>query len=287
MTLILIFVAISAFALGSAVGARHAIRTSKTYLICRYALDKIRGRQPVHNAFWQRIYALDKTTVAAPRQTDRTLVLVSIGQSNMANSVGGRSKAPANVVNFFGGRCYAAVDPLLGTSAHEGNIATLIASRLAQHYDHIILVPMAVGATRIERWTKDLGRMVDRRLSELPYTPTHFLWHHGEADAFRTSGEVYERYLRKIVRIVRSHAPRSTFSVALCSGFDGRFDDSIRRAQLAVIASETGVVRGPDTDAINAFEDRRDGCHFSPAGAAKLADEWAALICSRVDHPTF
>jgi hypothetical protein len=52
-----------------------------------------------------------KKAVACPQQTDRTAVLLLIGQSNAGNHAGQRyrSEHGDTVVNFFDGQCYVAV----------------------------------------------------------------------------------------------------------------------------------------------------------------------------------
>src|SRR5690349_21013830 len=57
-----------------------------------------------------------KRQVACPPQSARTLVAVLIGQSNAANTGGHRFRGKPNVFNFFDGKCFEAVDPLLGTA---------------------------------------------------------------------------------------------------------------------------------------------------------------------------
>ena len=65
-----------------------------------------------------------KKAAACPQQTDRTAVLLLIGQSNAGNHGGQRfrSEHEEKVVNFFDGRCYVAASPLLDLTASAGNI---------------------------------------------------------------------------------------------------------------------------------------------------------------------
>lgn len=63
-----------------------------------------------------------KSAVPCPAQTDRTAVLLLIGQSNAGNHGGQRfhSEHGKKVVNFFDGRCFVAASPLLGSDGNEG-----------------------------------------------------------------------------------------------------------------------------------------------------------------------
>ncbi|WP_456671162.1 hypothetical protein [Bradyrhizobium sp. Lot11] len=54
-----------------------------------------------------------KKAIACPQQTERTAVLLLVGQSNAGNHAGQRfrSEHGERVVNFFDGQCYAAASP--------------------------------------------------------------------------------------------------------------------------------------------------------------------------------
>jgi hypothetical protein len=87
----------------------------------------------------------------------RTAVMLTLGQSNAANS-GDTPYVPRQRVfnfNIFDGHCYVARDPLLGTTEHRGNFAGRMADALIERgvFDGVVLVPIAVGGSRIEEWT--------------------------------------------------------------------------------------------------------------------------------------
>src|SRR3954462_14883549 len=51
-----------------------------------------------------------------PVQTSKTIVIFTFGQSNAGNSGEERYVGRANVFNFYNGRCYRAIDPVLGSN---------------------------------------------------------------------------------------------------------------------------------------------------------------------------
>src|SRR5262245_16074980 len=89
-----------------------------------------RSKDPQYNP--PRLFTVDEfgrlssktksEAVNCPTQDTRTAVLVIAGQSNAANS-GGQptiSQHGSKIVNYFDGRCYVAVSPLLGSSGFNG-----------------------------------------------------------------------------------------------------------------------------------------------------------------------
>jgi hypothetical protein len=73
--------------------------------------------------------------VPAPCQTDdgmKSLVIVTLGQSNATNTGSAKYASGRGAVNFnlYDGRCYLAADPLLGASNDGGNFATRLADTL-------------------------------------------------------------------------------------------------------------------------------------------------------------
>src|SRR4029079_8029979 len=67
-----------------------------------------------------------KKAVACPQQTDRTAVLLLMGQSNAGNHAGQRFRSEHGdaLINFFDGRCYVAASPLLGSDGTSGEYWT-------------------------------------------------------------------------------------------------------------------------------------------------------------------
>lgn len=225
-----------------------------------------------------------KNEVACPKQTDKTMVAVVLGQSAAANSGGQRHAGKPNVVNFFAGKCFAAADPLLGNDGIQGTIWTPLANLLSESYDVIVLVPMAVGESGVREWTGRLDGMLTRNLSlvrKSGYTVTHFLWLQGAADANETKADDYIAALERLIAKTTEGFPQSKFYVALATHCEpGAEDERIRQAQRKVANPARNVFEGPNTDLFATSEDRRDGCHFSAAGQLKVARAWHDILRS-------
>lgn len=233
-----------------------------------------------HNEHGQLV-RYPKREIACPPQTARTMVAVTLGQSNAGNHLGRRYAGKPNVVNFFDGRCFEAVDPLLGSSGTGGTQWVVAANRIAERFDYVILVPMAVNSSRVADWLGDLNPMLTANLRTLHghgYTATHVLWHQGESD-IDTSTDGYRTALRSLVSQTRVHFPQSSFFVAIASYCQGPAGgERVRAAQLSVVDPALRIFAGPDGDRYTALEDRSDGCHFSGVAQEKLATDWAGIL---------
>ena len=101
------------------------------------------------------------------RQSD-TLWLLTLGQSNAANSGEAPRRHPAGGLQLLpGGSIYPARDPLLGASGRGSNVWTAVAAELIRRdiAKRVVPIPLAVGATSIAEWRSD-GR-VGRALADL------------------------------------------------------------------------------------------------------------------------
>lgn len=221
-----------------------------------------------------------KREIPCPGQTDRTMVAFVFGQSNAANALGRRYTGNPNVINFFDGKCFEASDPLLGNGYRAGSQWVLTANLIAERHDNVIIVPAAVGNTKIHEWLSGpVAEMVQQRLATLgPYEVTHFLWHQGESDA-ETPSESYAAALRSLIAGVRARFPKARFYVSIASHcYSGKRSESVRRAQMSVVDPGQHIYQGPDTDMFTAIEDRMDDCHFSGPGQEKIAAEWSRIL---------
>jgi hypothetical protein len=223
--------------------------------------------------------------IACPDQTGRTLVAVVFGQSNASNALRQKHQGKPNVVNLYDGRCFAASDPLLGNTETGGSVWVLTANLVADRFDHVILVPMAMGGTSIRQWAGELDGMVAQTLEGVKkrYTATHFLWHQGESDAHLTSPKIYRASLDRLVARTRSYFPDSIFLVSIATYCRSQIDPDIQLAQRAAVDPARNIFAGPDTDAFTDPEDRLDGCHLSPIGQEKVANAWARALTQAVD----
>ncbi len=234
---------------------------------------------------------LGKTAIACPPQTDKTMVLLAIGQSNAANHQGQRyvSAYGDRVVNYFDGKCFIAASPLLGASGLMGESWTLLGNKLiaAGMADRVVLIPAAIGATKIERWAPggDLNLMLMAALDEVKphYGITQVLWHQGESDyGQRTPKEDYVRMFSGLVRSLRHRGVTAPIfpSVATTCEYDPQWvaDNPIALAQQSLADKAGNVIPGVNSDALVGAMDRYDGCHFSATGQEKFAEAWVAVL---------
>jgi hypothetical protein len=208
------------------------------------------------------------------------LVLLVTGQSNAANY--GSSRAAAAGFTFFRGSCYPASDPLPGSSGTRGSMWTRLIPLL--HTDRpILLVPVAIGSTRIEEWgpggmLNDMLVMAVNRLHDQGLKPDFVLVVQGESDA--TVGTLPADYRRFAAEFLKSLPGRRY--MALASRCKYGPNQGIRAAQLGAIA-DAGAMRGPDLDAVTA---RQDGCHFDDEGLRSAAQAWANVLNPALERAT-
>jgi hypothetical protein len=219
----------------------------------------------------------------------RIMVALVFGQSNAANS--GETPGTGNpaVYEFYNGRLYQARDPLLGADGNGGSTWLRLGSKAVEsgEFEDVVLVPFAFGTTGIARWAPG-GSLHDALLARIAQAQgiglrfTHLLWHHGEADAQSGTGEAAyrESFLAMMAAIRRLgvDAPIYVARASRCGKY--RESETIRRAQIALTDPSTGILAGPDTDALG-FADRYDGCHFSTEGLERAAGLWWDAVRQR------
>src|SRR3954452_2237395 len=121
-----------------------------------------------------------KKAVACPQQTDRTAVLLLMGQSNAGNHAGQRfrSEHGGAVLNFFDGQCYVAASPLLGSDGTSGEYWTQLGNLLLDRgsFDQVLLAPAAIRARPLSRGQETLiGEPMSRDVipTKHRHAPTH------------------------------------------------------------------------------------------------------------------
>lgn len=223
-----------------------------------------------------------KIRITCPKQTNRTMVLLALGQSNAANSGGQRytSRHGNNVVNYFDGKCWKASSPLLGSYGDGGEIWTEFANTLLDGgaFDHVIILPMGIGGANIGRWhTGDLGAALSKRLaaSSTDYFLTDLIWVQGEADALQ--GRSFDDYLARMQAIfskIRQRHPQVRIFVNVGTKCDGNqpwhLGNEVRQALLRAPNVMPGIYAGVDTDRLLTHIDRRDACHWGSSGQSKV-----------------
>jgi hypothetical protein len=245
------------------------------------------GAEPIYGPIPD---AAAKEQVPCVVANKNSCVIVTLGQSNAANFAAGCYRAQADVANFnvYDGRCYRAVDPLLGASGNTGNFATRLGDVLIRRgfAERIVIAPIAMGNTRIEDWSYNgvFNRRIlalIRRLHEAAITPDLILWQQGEGNAGDDDpgGNDYRRKLLEVIRTFRDYGMSAPFIIALCTlcGDPHPNADNVRAGQRGAVNRDMGTFLGPDTDRIG-HEDRFDRCHMSEIGVQKQAQMWADSI---------
>jgi len=229
----------------------------------------------------------------------RPLVVLVIGQSNVANSALGTFAPERRIGNYFEGQCFAAKNPLLGTSGERASAALDLADAAVEKglFDSALIVPLAVQGSSVLSWARygDLRPVLERTLGDLQrdgIAVNLVLYHQGEADCLvGLDGERYALALDNVLGDLRRMGVNAPIIISQASrhkaldcpdagpGACSRICPDIRQAQAAVVDPARGVYAGPDTD--TAVPERFDGYHMTDAGrrrfAALLLETIAAL----------
>jgi hypothetical protein len=224
----------------------------------------------------------------------RHAVLFTFGQSNSANYGETKYTASDSVLNFniHDGKCYTAVDPLLGPDGDGGSVWGRVGDGLIASgaFDRVLIVPFGIGSTSIAEWTAG-GRLQPRvefaatQLARAGIAPTHVLWHQGENDARSgTSAADYTRMFEALVAMLRGNGINAPVLPAIATLCNDLGSDELRAAQRALPERIAGVYPGPDTDSLSDMRDRIDYCHFSERGLQAHADLWTQAILAS-GHP--
>jgi hypothetical protein len=214
-------------------------------------------------------------------------ILVTLGQSNAANESELEFQPGEGVYNFsfFDGKCYVAHDPLLGATGSAGSVWSRVGDKLVRAgvYKRVLIAPMAVGGSRVLAWTPEgvhFTRIeaMHKALDEAGLKPTHILWHQGESDARWTSEGEYVAQFTAMLAGMRRFGFDAPVYVAVSSVCRHSGSDAIRAAQRALPRLLDNVRPGPNTDELDRFRWRRDGCHFSAEGLEMHADLWVEAL---------
>lgn len=238
-----------------------------------------------------------KTAVACPKQSERTAVLLVLGQSNAANHAGQRyrSEHGARVLNFYGNRCFVAASPLLGSTDARGEYWTRLGNLLiaSKKLDTVVIAPLAFSGSEVARWARggDLNALLietAKQLREAGYRVTDVLWDQGELDyVMGTSTDAYREQLLSMVDTLRQHQVSAPVYVSIASKClepsNGGFktddpDNPVTRAQLSLSETGDGIKRGVNTDEILDETDRYDDCHIGATGEEKVSRAWADIL---------
>ena len=214
----------------------------------------------------------------------QSMVALTFGQSNAANSGQTRGQAEAEVYSFFEGELYSAQDPLLGADGGRGSVWTRLGDQIvaAGLYPSVIFVPIAAGGSQISQWGPEgdlYPRLTQaiRSMNQVDLIPTHLLWHQGESNANRTDSQTYQQYFLEILAGFRQQGIEAPIYVSQATFCQGRDDPQLRQAQRDLVDPDLGIRLGPNTDILGLCY-RYDGCHFSDEGLERAADLWLEAL---------
>ena len=212
-----------------------------------------------------RISARDRSVPCNDGGPLRPLVIVTLGQSNAANHGRGLYAPKHRVDNFnlYDGKCYKAVEPLLGPTGQGGNFATRLADMLIERQlaDRVVLAPIAMGGTTVEQWAHEglfnrriaasIRRLYDAGLSAglHPLAPGR---RQRRATAMPTDASI----ARTCSRSLPASAPTASMLHSLWPWRLGAARlahpnaVNVREGQRTAAIGQLGIFVGPDTDLI-------------------------------------
>lgn len=257
-----------------------------------YVPDQIKFR------FYYRIRQkgwIDKTYPLSLIHEPNTFVILTLGQSNAANTSNDIYQPLESVYSFSHGKLYRAEEPLIGTEGSGCSVWTRLADKLISEglCDQVILVPIALGNTDIKSWAQGDGNLRLKKtlydLDEKDIRLTHILWHQGEADNGKSPIE-YKTGLDTILSTIRSNNQDAPFFCSIATFVpysnyqDYGVDFQLQNAQKSFIKDNESVFEGPNTDKLIYAIHRRDGIHFSGYGNQKYAELWYEALTNKKDH---
>ncbi len=236
----------------------------------------------------------------------RTMVALVFGQSNAANTVEEGYVSTAPVYAYHGGVCRKIRDPLPGASDSLGSVWSRLGDKLVATgaYDRVVFADIARGGSSILNWGPrgDLNARLLSSIDELAargLTPTHVLFHQGEADcAIGLPAAAYRTLLEAVLGQIRARLGGTTpifisrTTLHQDFGCPDRLDPACYKSCPEIVAVQTAladpalhIFPGPDTDQLVPWSDRRDGYHFSSPAADRFAMAWLPLL-GRHDAPS-
>lgn len=241
-----------------------------------------------------RLYP-DLTSIAGKTQVSprlngalKNIILVTIGQSNSVN-IGPSAYTPSNSsidqINLLNGGVYTAADPLVGCYYDvfygPGNYALRLADKMrtAGWADRAIILPIAVPGTYVADWARGGAvnhriRAASKRLLNLGYTPSAWIWQQGEIDnQFATSQAAYSASLASVIATIRDDWSTSVpIFITKSSYYNDTTAANVTNAQVAAVDHPNGIWLGADADSLTTAGGYRvDGTHWTNTGADQFA----------------
>lgn len=226
---------------------------------------------------------------------ESTLVLVGVGQSNIANSQNATYSpahgAKIDNLNIYDGGLYGAADPLLGASTNSsgGNWLLRLADKLIDdgYCDRVILAPIAAGNTAVADWAPG-GTMnasilaISKRIDAMGAIGARraYLWVQGENDTgLGTTQVAYQAALGALILGLRATGDVAPWMLGK-STYTGGVTSVEVRAAISASVNGTDILVGADTDSLTGGTYRYDVVHYTAVGADVVAGLWRDQIVS-------
>lgn len=231
-----------------------------------------------------------RTSGIAINPAQKTLVLISAGQSNSGN-INPSAYVPTNasaIDNFsiYDGAFYAPACPVLGTAWAMGNGPGHVGLRVADalitagKFDRVILVPVGIGSGAAANFqpgglVDDRFRVAMKRLAARTITPVTtgttwaIKWMQGESDNLAgTSQASYTASMSATISQSYTDGFLGRWFLAKETMFNNAISAAIQAAQAALI-DNVNVFFGGDIDSLTTATNRQtDGTHLNDTGAA-------------------
>lgn len=221
---------------------------------------------------------------------ERVAVFILAGQSLMSGTSGGPytpvNATKCDAVDIYGGGLQRAADPLpygLGPDPlYQSNPFTRVADMLITNgkYDRVILVPVAYGGTKVDRWDSELYTLIiagHRRAKALGINiVTLKIWQQGESDSSTATETTYSTSWLSMKAKVDAEVP-GPWMVAKSTYVPGGSTNAGIRAASASFVDNSTVFAGPDFDSFGASY-RYDDQHWNAAGNLNAANLYYASV---------
>lgn len=218
--------------------------------------------------------------VACPQTGDAFFVVV-FGQSNGANYGNHRFSSRRNdVANYYGGRCVAAADPILGASQEGGSPWLPFADSLNTDQP-VMIASFGRGGSAAGDWLSwwTLRPLLERTLRDLesaPIAPNLFIYVQGESDQ-ATPPLVYRAQVEKVFARVRERFADVPIALSGSSYCFGVAAPQIVEAQ-RILAQEMDLIWLGETDDLRGENYRYDDCHLTREGMLAYSERFAQAV---------
>lgn len=248
--------------------------------------------------FWSRVpdasQAANREAVSCP-VPEETIVVVTGGQSNAANSISLPYTAGPQVSVWFDGKCYPAKDPILGANGYSGSLWSLMGEELANTTGkHILLINGAIGGTQYADWNDPRSGYLEALLQRIEtarkasFSPDIVIWHQGETDAeVEKDPQAIRAALTELSDSILDGipgVPLYMFQASKCIGARrANGVEHVRNIQADLAHSDPRIFVGMNTDTLdNDF--RWDTCHFNSRGRQSIVLEVVPQLTSLLEY---